>query len=114
MLDILYGSLNSQIYIHPEQKFSDEIEGWLRPTLNWSLECERRGLTRQYAIDTVTHNSQIVPSIGYLEMVALMASILSCIELMLLIALFFQFIRFCCGKIVNNELIRFSNILLLL
>jgi len=40
----------------PERKRAIIFNGWMRPTINWSLECEENGTSRQYAYDQYSIN----------------------------------------------------------
>lgn len=60
---ILEGSLDYGVYItDPSQKQQDPIRSWNRPTLNWSLECESQGKTRQNDLETVQGSTIITQS----------------------------------------------------
>ena len=59
---ILEGSADYGHYVNPAQKEQDVLRSWNRPTLNWSLECEGQGMTREYALQAVnTTNTTLVP-----------------------------------------------------
>ena len=47
---ILEGSADYKHYVDPAQKEQDVLRSWNRPTLNWSLECESQGMTRESAL----------------------------------------------------------------
>ena len=54
VLDILQGSLSYSFYVDSNQKKADKISSWNRSTLNWSLACDKNGVTRDGAIKIVT------------------------------------------------------------
>ena len=59
---VLEGSYDYTQYVDPAQKKQDMIRSWNRPTLNWSLECESQGLTRESALKTVTGSTILTQS----------------------------------------------------
>ena len=59
---ILAGSIDYDLYVNPAQKEQDMIRSWNRPTLNWSLECESQGLTREGALETVNGSTFLTNS----------------------------------------------------
>ena len=54
VLDILEGSKDYRDYVDSNSKYDDYIRSWNRPTLNWNLECEYEGFSREDALELVT------------------------------------------------------------
>ena len=51
VLSILSNSPDFGRYCNSENKKFEMIRSWNRPTLNWSLECEAEGFSREYGFE---------------------------------------------------------------